>query len=98
MIPIIESYYGVPDDVYDWLESQGFKECGKCGNSDYRAYRKNITTDDGKIKGLWKAVPSNAKTVDDVIDITYQQALGYEPMPKDNKLARELGNRLGLRR
>ena len=100
MIPIIENtrYDSVPDDVYDQLEAQGFEECGNCGNSDYQAYRKIIVSDDGKRQGIWKAVPSDAKTIDDVIDITYDQAVGYAPMPKDNELAKELGKRLNLKR
>ena len=90
MIPIKEQWYGVPDEVYDSLESDGFVYSGSSAKwqGDYELYCKVV---DGK--GIWKAVPADAKSVDDILSIPYRAALGYEPI-KDNSLGREVGKKI----
>lgn len=97
MIRVVENWAYVPDEVYDYLAKEGYEEAGSV-KGDFETFRKVVKTD-GKLKGKWKAVPSDAKSIDDIIDITYDQALGYEPIinPRESsvsKLSRELGKML----
>lgn len=63
-------------------------------DSNYRLYCKVIKNEDGLCeKGIWKALHI---ATGKVIDITYEQARGYEPI-KDTeikKLSRFLGEKL----
>lgn len=56
----------------------------------YLIYRKIVGG-----KGKWKAKHQDGG---ESFDITYEQALGYQPIDSEQKLQMELGRLLGLRR
>lgn len=66
---------------------EGYEEVS--GRRGWTFYRKIVNG-----KGKWKA---KNETTGYVKDITYEQALGYEPIDEAEKLGMWLGKQLGLR-
>lgn len=76
------------------LTNDGWEEAGNrsTGKDYYTFFRKLVNG-----KGTWKAVYINSDTdTAEVIDVTYDQALGYEPINASEKLAMTVRNKLGL--
>ena len=78
------------------LENDGWEEIYSFSVSECSLYRKVLIDDNGKvIKGIWKAkhLPTGK-----IVDITYEQARGFEPILEFDtpikKLSRELGRML----
>ena len=75
-------------ELHDVLENFGYEYCG-----DVRGipvFRKRVYRKDGKFFGKWKAIDDNMN----IIDITYEQALGWEAIRPIDKLAMFLGKKL----
>lgn len=73
------------------LEDDGYEYC-----RDVRGipvFRKRIFRENGTFFGKWKAIDDNMN----IIDITYEQAMGWEAIRPIDKLAMFLGSKL-LRR
>lgn len=68
------------------LESQGFKYVSSKDSRDYYDFYRKI--EDGK--GVWKAVIYNYGAAE-IIDITYEQARGIEPIDSLEQLRKDLG-------
>lgn len=76
-------------ELHDELEEDGYEYCGD--TRSIPVFRKRIMID-GKPHGKWKAILDG-----EIIDITYEQALGREAIRPIDKLAMFLGSKL-LRR
>lgn len=71
------------------LESQGFKYVSSKDSRDYYDFYRKI--EDGK--GVWKAVIYNYGAAE-IIDVTYEQARGIEPIDSLEQLRKDLGKML----
>lgn len=71
------------------LESQGFKYVNSKDSRDYYDFYRKI--EDGK--GIWKAVIYNYGAAE-IIDVTYEQARGIEPIDSLEQLRKDLGKML----
>lgn len=78
-------------ELHDVLEHYGYKYCGD--TRGIPVFRKRIFREDGTFFGKWKAIDDNMN----IIDITYEQAMGWEAIRPIDKLAMFLGSKL-LRR
>lgn len=76
------------------MENDGWEELNHSPDSNYTLYRKVLREGNGKvIKGIWKVKHIRTGKIK---DITYDQALGYEPIEDTpiKRLSRELGRML----
>lgn len=71
------------------LESQGFKYVSSKDSRDYYDFYRKI--EDGK--GIWKAIIYNYGAAE-IIDVTYEQARGIEPIDSLEQLRKDLGKML----
>lgn len=75
-------------ELFNVLREDGYEYC-----RDVRGipvFRKRIFRENGTFFGKWKAIDDNMN----IIDITYEQALGWEAIRLIDKLAMFLGSKL----
>lgn len=75
-------------ELFNVLREDGYEYC-----RDVRGipvFRKRIFRENGTFFGKWKAIDDNMN----IIDITYEQALGWEAIRPIDKLAMFLGSKL----
>lgn len=78
-------------ELHDVLENFGYEYCGD--TRGIPVFRKRIYRDDGTFFGKWKAIDDNMN----IIDITYEQALGWEAIRPIDKIGIKLGKMLKIR-
>ena len=66
----------------------------------YFIYRKILKDENGKIiRGIWKARKNLGNhRLGEMFDITYEQAIGYEPIDETEAMSKALGKTLLPRR
>lgn len=80
------------DQLISELEADGFEETDSqsYGTKHWTFFRKRV---DGK--GVWKAIFVDTGSKESaIIDVTYGQVRGYEPLDSFDALRRDLGNKL----
>ena len=97
---VSENNYFVSESIN--IEADGYKYITDRteGNEHYNIYRKIIRDESGNPRGKWLAVKMDVHTYEPIgepFEITYDQALGYDPIVGPN-FGRVVGKALGLRR